>query len=373
MVDVLDEHIGYLSLHGRTEQFAQAIAQAMVPGARVADLGCGVGVLGLLCLKAGAARVWGIDHSDAIYVAREAVSRAGFSDSYECLRESTFQARLPELVDLIICDHVGFFGFDYGIVEMLADARRLLKPGGAIMPRRLNLQLAGVSSIRCREIADAWIGAAVPDDFHWLHEFSINARHPVKLQPADICTAVVDLGSIDLTADNPDSFAFDAVLDITADGQFDGLAGWFNAELAAGVWMTNSPVGDCRIDRPQAFLPCREPFAVRVGDRITVSVKIFHPTQIITWTICDPATGRRQRQSTFNSKVLTDRDLTPEAQGPVALGRKAEARRLVLDHVDGTRSATEIEDAIVLAHPDLLPTQKEIRNFVRRELRASRW
>ncbi len=42
----------------------------------MADLGCGLGILGLLRLEAGLEKVWGTDSSDAIHLARQIAERA---------------------------------------------------------------------------------------------------------------------------------------------------------------------------------------------------------------------------------------------------------------------------------------------------------
>ena len=67
---MLDEHLGYVADRIRLERFEAAVAAAVRPGDRVADLGCGSGVLGLLCLQAGAGRVIGIDSTAMLEVAR---------------------------------------------------------------------------------------------------------------------------------------------------------------------------------------------------------------------------------------------------------------------------------------------------------------
>ena len=87
------------------DRFRQAIARTIRPGDFVADLGCGFGVLGMLCLQSGAAHCWGIDQTDAIEIARDTMARAGLGERYSCIGESSYRARLPEPVDLIICDH----------------------------------------------------------------------------------------------------------------------------------------------------------------------------------------------------------------------------------------------------------------------------
>lgn len=372
MAIVLEEHHNYLSLHGRSELFQDALIRTLCPGDLVADLGCGFGILGILALEAGAARVWGIDHSDAAEIARETVERAELASQYSCIRASTFQAELLEKVDLIICDHVGYFGFDYGIVEMLEDARRrFLKPGGKVMPRRLRLMLAGTSSPKTRAKADAWDALPVPPQYRWLREYAVNTKYSIMLQPEDLCTCAAELGQIDLREDSPTVLAFDATLQVARDGQFDGLAGWFECELADDVWMTNSPLAPQspgRIDRSQALLPCREPFAVKAGDEVQVSLRVLHASGVINWTIREPGNGRKHRQSTWNSTILSAADLIAEKSEPLRLNRQGIARKAVLDQVDGRRTPAQVEEAVLRACPGLFPTESEIRRFVRREL-----
>ena len=79
-------------------------------------------VSGLACLQAGAARVLAIDATPMIEVARETFARAGLADRCELIRGQSFRIDVPVQADVAICDHVGFFGFDYGITELLQDA-----------------------------------------------------------------------------------------------------------------------------------------------------------------------------------------------------------------------------------------------------------
>ena len=131
---MLDEHLGYVDDAIRLEQFRSAIAQVVHPGGRIADLGCGSGVLGLLCLQAGASHVVAIDSSAMIEVARQTMARAGLADRCTFIHARSHRAMLPEHTDVVICDHVGFFGFDYGIVHTMQDARRNRGVPGVLHP-----------------------------------------------------------------------------------------------------------------------------------------------------------------------------------------------------------------------------------------------
>ncbi|GAB4475539.1 MAG: hypothetical protein OHK0018_06230 [Erythrobacter tepidarius] len=366
MSDVLAEHIEYLTLPGRNALYRQAIEATLRPGERVADLGCGVGVLGLFCLEAGADKVWGIDSSDAVHLAREVMNRCGYGERYECIAGSTFRTVLPEPVDLIICDHVGFFGFDYGIIPLMRDARqRFLKPGGAMIPQALDLMVAGVSSDECLAKADGWTRDSVPRQFRWLDRLSRNVRYSHQFSPVDLIAAPVALGHVDLAADEPDFFSFEAVLTATRAGRFDGLAGWFDCRLCDGVRMTNNPLVDESIRRSQAFLPAEESFPVEAGDAVGVTVRFRADDTMISWTIQPPGQTKRQQMSTFKSTVLTPADLVKQPARPLTLSHEGKARAFVLAQVDGQRSGDEIVDRVLAEWPDMFPSEQAVREFVK--------
>ena len=372
MGDALDEHFNYLSDPVRLERFEAAVARAVRRGDRVADIGCGFGILGLLCLKAGAARVWGIDRTDAIEIARETMARSGFADRYTCIHDSSFRVDLPERAEVVICEHVGYFGFDYGIVRTLGDARRrFLKPGGKIIPGQIALQVAAAQSPECRKLAEAWASQPVPAEYHWLRDYGVNTRHPRDFAPDEFASPPAELGRIDLGADNPEQFSFKTRLEIARDAALDGLAGWFACEIADDVWMTNSPLADDRINRTQVFLPFASPLPVTAGDAIEVAVSIRHEDSLIAWTARVERTGQTARQSTWKSTILLPQDKVPAAKRIPHLTGIGAARKTLLELVDGDATYGEIAAAMQAAHPSLFPTGEEIARFVRMELARS--
>ena len=369
---VLEEHLGYISDLIRLDRFQQAIARTVSPGDLVVDIGCGLGVLGLMCLKSGAAHCWGIDCTAAIEIAHETMTRSGLSDRYSCIREQSFRAILPQPVDLIICDHVGYFGIDYGIIELMNDARhRFLKPAGRAVPSRIKLMLAGVSSNECRSKSERWHASDIPVDYRWLREYGVNTKQGHTFRPSDLCTQPAILGTIDLLSSNPELFSFKAKLAASRDGVLDGLAGWFDCQLADDVWMTNSPLEAGRIDRDQAFLPFEKPIEISAGDSVDVSVMIRHDTGLIAWTVRDPRSGKQRKQSNWASLIVSKANLTQSPSKLARLSPSGRARQILFEYIDGTQTSKEIELAILNDHPDLLPSSKEISRFVQHELARS--
>lgn len=367
---MLDEHLGYVGDAVRLDQFSKAVNKTVTPGDLVADMGCGTGVLGLLALKAGAARVFFIDESAMIDVARETMRHAGFAGRATCLHGRSSQLELPEQVDVVICDHVGYFGFDYGIVQFLDDARRrFLKPGGKLVPSRIKLYVAAVESTQCSELVNGWRAEHVPPEFHWLQGYAANTKYAVKLDRKDLLGEPAELGVLDLYANNPAFFSWSVELHIGRDAVMHGLAGWFGCELADGVWMTNSPLSDKPINRAQAFLPMEEPVQVKAGDVVRATIMARPADNLIAWVVEFPSSGKRFSHSTWQGMLFGEEDLIRANPDRTAkLRRAGRARTTVLQYCDGKRTVKEIERLVLSNHPDLFPSSAEISSFVLRVL-----
>lgn len=363
---MLDEHLGYLADRVRLEAFKAAIARTLKPGDRVADLGCGTGILGLLCLQAGAARIFAIDSTPMIEVARQTMARAGLANRCTFIHAQSQRATLPEPVDVVICDHVGYFGFDYGIVDTMQDARRrFLAPGGRVIPGRTGLEIAAFEWDAARAKVDRWHAEGVPQEFHWLRHHAANAKHDVRLPRDALLGPPARLGEIDLRADSPEFFRWTAELRVERDGTLHGLAGWFDCELAEDVRMTNSPLADRAIDRSQAFLPIEEAIPVRAGDTIRATVMARPADHLIAWVVELPATGQRFSHSTWPGNPSRPTDLIRARPDHVRrLSRDGRACATVLGYCDGRRTARDIEQAVLRGHPDLFPSQDEAARFV---------
>ena len=361
----LDEHRAYVSDSVRLAAFRAAIVRTVHDGILVADLGCGTGVLGLMCLEAGAARVFAIDSSEMIDVARASFTRAGFPDKVAFFDTHSTRTELPERVDLVVCDQVGYFGFDAGIVQAFADAaRRFLKPGGVLMPARLKIFAAAVESGGCYRPVTAWEEEAVPAHLRWLREYAVNTRHAVRIEPGELLGAPVLLGEIDFYAQEPRILSWKATLPVDRTGTVHGVVGWFECELAPGIWMTNSPLARQPINRPQAFLPIREPVEASGGDQIALSLTAKPRDEVIAWTV-GTASGRCFRHSTWEGMALSREQLVRADQGRIPrLNKEGRARGIVLAYCDGRRTARDIEQQVLADHPDLFPSPEETVRFV---------
>src|SRR6186713_1692550 len=180
---VINEHRIYLSDRARLAAYSAAISRVVRPGDVVLDLGCGTGILGLLACRAGAARVYAIDATGMIEVARRLARDNGLTDRIVHLNTLSLDARLPEPVDVVMCDQMGCFGIDAGVVEYMTDAReRFLRPGGTLIPQRLTLTVAPVEKTDLRPQVEFWNTAPAGFEFGSVRKWAVNNSYAAKFQ-----------------------------------------------------------------------------------------------------------------------------------------------------------------------------------------------
>jgi protein arginine N-methyltransferase 1 len=243
------------------------------------------------------------------------VTDAGFADKAEFFKANSFKLEMADQVDVVLCDHVGYFGFDYGILDLLTDARqRFLKPDGIIVPGEIELNLAPVESEACRKLVGQWRDGSVPDEYSWLATAAANTEHATQLQPADLLANAAKLTKLELGVEAEPYLSWSSEFRCERDGLLDGVAGWFDCRLADGIHMTNSPVSEERLNRPQAFFPVDAPIPVTAGERVLVTVMARHKDHVIGWVIELPETGKRFAHTTFNGLLLDSDELTRAQQ-----------------------------------------------------------
>ena len=352
---MIKDHLEWVASPRRLALYRKALAAALPAGAHVLDLGCGTGVLGKLALENGAGVVTCVDETELVEVARRSAKLAGNASRTRFCRTNSAELQLEALADAVICDHVGYFGFDYGIVPLLADARRrLLVPGGMFMPRRLRLMAAPIAARHLMAEVDGWAAEQVDPCFHWIRSIELQRRIPVEAAATDLLAPPVALCEIDLTCAEPGVLDLSATWQAHRAGDLDGVIGWFEAELSPGIWMTNSPADTGRIDRPQALMACSEPAAVTQGDRVEAKFRIDTAGTSTSWTIRVPHCGHRTQHSTL-ARALPSLDALRRS-GPghrPVLSTRGTLRRRLIELCDGTRTRAEIEALASQLHVEL--------------------
>jgi len=123
------------SVRTGTYQKAVAANQVDFAGKTVLDVGTGSGILAIFAARAGARKVYAVEASDIAESARRLVSWNGLSSVVEVVKGKVEEVELPEKVDLIISEPMGFLLVHERMLESYVHARQsFLKPNGKMFP-----------------------------------------------------------------------------------------------------------------------------------------------------------------------------------------------------------------------------------------------
>lgn len=258
----------------RTDAYVQAIRQAIKPGSVVLDIGTGTGFFALLACRFGARRVYAVEPSDVIDVAREMAAVNLCAGSIEFIQAMSTEITLPEPADVIVSDLRGVLPFFQKHVVAIADARRrFLTPGGVLIPRSDTLWLACVEAPDShRSITTPWSDNKYGLDMRAARALQANRWRRVVVKPDQMMTQPECCGSVDYaTIVNP-NLDTSVTVSATRAGTAHGLCVWFDATLAEGIHFSNSP------EKPNliygnAFFPWPEPVGLDAGDTIAVNLR----------------------------------------------------------------------------------------------------
>jgi hypothetical protein len=368
---IIDEHRQFLADNARLAAFKAAIASVVRPGHVVLDLASGTGIMGLLSCAAGASRVYSIEMEGVIAVARDLANANGFGDRVVFIKEFSSHVDLPEKVDVVVADQIGNFGFNAGVIQYFADARqRFLKPEGVTLPLSMNLILAPVDAPDLFGQVDFWNNSPAGFDFSSVRPLAANTGYQVNLSPSSICGDAVVIANVDLNHATTAPFHGEATAAIRRAGTLHGLGGWFTAELAQGISMTNSPLAPDQIQRRQIYFPIERAVQVAEGDLVRIRMLIRPTDSLVNWNveILHSTTGLKKdsfRHSTWKGMLIPAEDLRHTQPGyKPKLTPRGEGRRTVVNLCDGVRTLTEIEDEVLRVHPHLFRNHDEAAVFV---------
>jgi hypothetical protein len=371
---LIDFHHFLLADRGRTESYQQAIAQTVRPGDVVLDIGTGTGILAFLACRAGAGRVYAIENSPVIELARQVCQRNGFHDRIVFLNDLSFNTSLPERVDVIVTETGAPCGLQGGVLGSIIDARtRLLKEHGRIIPQSIELFVAPVEAPEAYGVVDIWRTDLHGFDFSPIRSYAASNHYPVKLDSRTLLSDPISLARVPLSA-AADTFVRGAGECVaTKPGVLHGIVGWAITELLPGIAFSNSPLMPT-VEWTHSFFPLDSPVVVDQDDRLSIALST---TDGKTWrwqvelvSHGDAGQSRIRKkwkfdQTTFRGFPLSKENLrrgAPEYKPQTS--RKGEAEAYLLGAMDGRRTVAELTNELLEHFEDCFPSKTAAAEFV---------
>jgi len=359
----------------RTSAHQQALARAIKPGDVVVDLGAGTGLLTLHACRLGAKLVHAIEPNPIIQVAREIVQANGFSDRVAFHQAMSFDVKLPQPANVVVTDPRGVLPLQERAISTIIDARRrLLKPGGVLIPQRDTIWAALVQApdIYHEDYDNAWRSANDGFDMEAARRRNINnfGRHHLELN--QLLSKPVRWLLLDYRLIENASACGRVEFQVERPGTAHGFALWFDSELINGVSISNCP-GQAELIYGQLFFPFQEPLPVLVNQTITVDLRADLVAGDYTWqwtTHTASATSpekieRLYHQSSLFSNVLGPKQLRKMSDQHIpSLKEEGVVHMRALELMNSRRPLGQIAEAMSAEFPKRFSSPDDALGFV---------
>jgi protein arginine N-methyltransferase 1 len=332
----------------------------------VIDVGSGTGILGWFACAAGASRVYAIESTGMIEVARALAAENGLSDRMVFVPRHASEAAVPERADVLVGDLAGRMGFEAGVFDVYRDARRWLKSDARVIPSSITIHAAPVEHRIAHDDAVFWRAPVAGFRAASVLRWALNTGYPQRLDREHLLGAA-SVSATFSTTEAPDLLRVDGDVRVERGGVMHGVGAWFLAAMAPGVTMTNGPCAAARINRRNVFLPLEHPIAVAAGDEIRLAIRIRPSDMLVAWTVeFRTAAGIvRERHSTLAGMLVTREEVRAhDPQSQPRLTDRGRARLTLLALCDGRHSLADIEREVQLRHPELFATAAQTQAFV---------
>jgi protein arginine N-methyltransferase 1 len=343
----------------RIDAYARALRKTVRPGSVVLELGTGPGIFAVLACQLGARRVYAIEPDPIIQVAREIAAANGCADRIEFIEDMSTRVTLPAQADVIVSDLRGVVPLFELHLPSIADARRrLLAPGGTLIPKRDAIWVSLVEGPeQYARIVDCWEKNPLQQNLAAARRLAVNDFQKSRFTPQQLLAPPQLWATLEYdTVECPDvrgtlQFSVQRV------GIGHGLAVWFDTCLADGIGFSNAP-GTTETVYGSAFFPWSEPVSLLEGQQVRVDLEatLRDGNYFWRWNAEIDAGGdgaaRRLAQSQLSGAVLSLEQIRRSASDFVPqLSDEGSLHRRALDLMNGKNSLEQIAQQLAEEFP----------------------
>lgn len=269
----------------RTLTYCKSIEnnQAQFENKVVLDVGSGTGILSLFAARAGAKKVYAVECTSIGNISEQIIRDNHFENIITVVHGRLEDIELPEKVDIIISEWMGYaLYFEVMLPAVLLARNKFLNPNGAILPSRGTLFLAGIQDVEYRCVhLDFW-DSVYGFDFNAMKQKALKEPVVDGIGKWQIITNSQPISEIDIHTCDLNACFFKSPFDLVVNSSdsFTAFTLWFDVhfeDFPQRFTLSTSPY-----KKPthwvQTQLYLNEILSVNVNDHITGTIEFApHP------------------------------------------------------------------------------------------------
>ena len=264
----IEFHRNMLADKPRNDAFYRALKSVIKKNKTiVADLGSGTGLLGFMASKLGAKTVYMYESADVIGLSQKLAKDNKIKNCHFIHEYSTAIIDPPE-VDLVVSETLGNYAFEEHMIATLQDAKRFLKPGGVMIPQRVEQFVAPVVSPRFFDELTIWDDVGYGLDFAEAKRMGLNNIYVRTFGQKDLLDggkAAKCWDKADFSKKTSNNRKGKTNWKLDKQTTIYGFAVWWNCELLPGIELSTSPDAP-KTHWEQLYFPVLEPLKLNKGD-----------------------------------------------------------------------------------------------------------
>ena len=345
----------------RVDAYAQALHKTVRVGSVVVEIGTGPGIFAVLACQVGASRVYAIEPSEIIQVAREVAAANGYADKIEFFEQFSNLVTLPTRADVVLSDLRGVLPLFARHIPSIVDARRrFLAPGGTLIPRKDTLWVAIVEAPKqYGSLVDPWDHNAFGQDLSPARRMIVNDFQKVNVDANRLLTAGRLWTTLDYNSVESPDVRGNLDWRVKRAGTGHGLVVWFDADLAEGIGFSNAPSGRETV-YGSFFFPWSQPVTLEPNQLVAVNLeaKLIEEDYLWRWTTrieSQEGSGApciHFEQSQLAGELLSVAKLHRRAAAYVPhLSEEGRLRHRTFELMDGSASLEQIAHQLATEFP----------------------
>jgi protein arginine N-methyltransferase 1 len=310
-----------------------------------------------------------------IQVAREIVHANGFSQRVTFHQAMSFQVELPEPGDVLVTDPRGVVPlFEQAIPTIIDARRRLLKPGGVLIPQQDTIWAALVEAPKIYDdhYDNAWRSANDGFDMEAARGRTINSSTRCRVELSQLLSEPMRWLLMDYRVIEPAAPRGRLQFQVRRPGTAHGFALWFDSELIDGISISNCP-GKPELLYGQLFFPFAEPLPVLASQIITVDLRVDPVGRDYVWqwtTQRTNASSPDKIETLYHQSTLFSNFLGPERlrkmsdQHLPSLNEEGMIHMRALELMNTQRPLGQVAETMAAEFPKRFPSWDHALGFI---------